>query len=286
MDPAMYDQLKREIVGVYDRAASLYDQVGIKTATYFGERLIERLNIPAGAQVLDVATGRGALLFPVAERIGPTGRVIGIDLAPTMIAETSSEIEARGLSQAKVQLMDADEVSFAEHSFDYILCGFALHFINYARALEQFRVLLKPGGIMATSHPYVPTDDVENVERWKWLLELTREVFPRGFVPPASWTAPNRLNRPERIGAALTQAGFCDISTWNEETVMYFRDEEEWWSWEWSQASRFWIEGMSAEGLARFKSVSFEKLHAMKGPEGIPIRQGALFAIAKSPTAN
>jgi len=64
---------------------------------------------------------------------------------------------------------------------------------------------------------------------------------------------------------------------------MYFADEEDWWVWEWSQASRFWLEGMSPEGLAKFKAASFEKLGAMKGPEGIPIRWGALFAVAKAP---
>lgn len=283
LGPGEYAQRKREIIGVYDRAAGSYDQVGIQQSTYFGRFLIDRLNIPTGAQVLDVATGRGALLFPAAERVGPTGHVIGIDLAPAMVAETSSEIEARGLAQAEVRRMDADEISFPEHSFDYILCGFALHFFDYARALERFRLLLKPGGTLTTSHPYVPTGDPENMERWKWVFELTRQVFPPCFVPPSSWTAPNRLNRPERMQAALAEAGFCDISTWSEEAILYFRDEEDWWSWEWSQASRFWLEGMSPEGLARFKSVALDKLRGMKGPTGIPIRQGALFAMAKAP---
>jgi hypothetical protein len=41
---------------------------------------------------------------------------------------------------------------------------------------------------------------------------------------------------------------------------------------------------MSPEALAKFKAVSFEKLKAMKGPNGIPILDGALFAIAKAPS--
>ena len=59
---------------------------------------------------------------------------------------------------------------------------------------------------------------------------------------------------------------------------MYFADEADWWDWEWSQGSRFWVEGMSPEGLARFKEVSFEKLREMKGPKGIPMLDGALLA--------
>jgi SAM-dependent methyltransferase len=179
--------------------------------------------------------------------------------------------------------MDGDNPIFIEQSFDYILCGYALHFLDYPRALVRFRQLLKPGGTMATVGPYIPTADRENLERWQWLFQLTKEVFPPDFVPPSSWTAPNRLKTPEAITTALQDAGFVDITTWCEEKVMYFAGEEDWWVWEWSQGSRFWLEGMSPEGLTRFKAVSFEKLGQMKGAEGISMRWGAIYAMGKAP---
>ena len=285
-DPSTHEMHKREIVGMYDRAADIYDQVGIKQFKYYANLLVERLNIPSGAKVLDVATGRGALLFAAAEKVGSEGHVLGIDLAPNMIAETSAEIEARGLNQAEVRLMDADKLSFTPHSFDFILCGFAIHFLDYPRLLVRFRDILKPGGTIATTHPYVPTDDVENFERWKWLFSLAREVFPPDFEPPSFWVAPNRLNSPERIEAALRESGFENISVTEEETTMYFADEEDWWKWEWSQGSRFWVEGMSPESLEKFKTVSFENLKAMKGSEGIPMLIGALIATANAPAGS
>lgn len=285
-DPLAHEQLKPEIVGVYDRAANLYDQVGVKSFTYYANLLVDKLNIPPGARVLDVATGRGALLFAAAEKVGVNGYVLGIDLAPNMISETAAEIKARGLQQAEVRLMDADDISFPSHSFDYILCGFAIHFLDYPRLLVRFRDMLKPGGSIATTHPYVPTHDTENFERWKWLFELTREVFPANFEPPASWVAPNRLNSPKLIESALRESGFENISITVAETTMYFADENDWWDWEWSQGSRFWVEGMSPEGLAKFKAVSFEKLRAMKTPSGIPILNGALLSVANAPVGN
>jgi O-methyltransferase / aklanonic acid methyltransferase len=110
-----HEQLKREIIGVYDRAASLYDRVGIKQFTCYAHLLVDKLNIPPGARVLDVATGRGALLFAAAEKVGANGYVLGIDLAPNMISETGAEIKARGLQQAEVRLMDTDDVSLPFH---------------------------------------------------------------------------------------------------------------------------------------------------------------------------
>lgn len=44
-----------------------------------------------------------------------------------------------------------------------------------------------------------------------------------------------------------------------------------------------WVEGMSPEGLAKFKAISFEKLRAMKGPKGILMLNGAFLAIANAP---
>ncbi len=283
IDPHSHAELKREIVGVYDRASSLYDRVGIRQFTYYAALLIEALDIPPGAHVLDAATGSGALLFPAADAVGPAGCVIGIDLAPNMVARTSAEIAARGLEQAEVRQLDVDQVTFPPETFDYILCGFALHFTDYPRNLVRFHRMLKPGGTFASTHSYVPTHDTGNFERWKWLFELTREVFPPDFEPPASWVAPNRLNTPDRIESALREAGFVDIVVRVEETTMYFADEEDWWQWEWSQGSRFWVEGMSPEGLAKFREVSFRKLNEMKGPHGIPMLYGALLATGKKP---
>ncbi len=282
-ETAGYEQVKRDIVGMFDRAASRYDQVGVNWNRYCADRLVEKLGIPRGARVLDVATGRGALLFPAADKVGPTGFVLGIDLAPNMITHLGAEIAARGLVQARAQVMDADTMVFPDHAFDYILCGFALHFMDYPRLLPRLLRMLRPGGHIGTTQAYFPTDDTDNLARWQWLFDLTREVFPADFKPPASWVAPNRLNRPERAETALRQAGFENISITQEERTIYYADENQWWEWEWSAAPRLWLEGMSTEGLARFQAVAFEKLAAMKSAQGIPIRNGVLLCIANSP---
>lgn len=274
--------VKQEIVGMFDRAASLYDQVGVRQFTYFADRLVAHLPIESGTRMLDLATGRGALLFAAAERAGSGGDLLGIDLAPAMVAATQAELERRGITQARVEVSDADEVSYPDHTFDVITCGSALHFLDYPRLLPRLRRMLVRGGHLGTTHHYVPTDDQENMARWAWLFTLTREVFPPDFVPPAAWVSPNRLNRPELITAALEQAGYSEIEVTREEVTLYFADEADWWAWEWSQGSRFWVEGMSPDGLATFKRVSFEHLREMMTPQGIPMKVAALLAVARA----
>ena len=118
---------KKDILqGVFTRSASSYER--IRYFPIFGQWLVETAQIPKGSQVLDVACGRGAVLFPAAQRVGPNGNVIGIDLAEGMARETNMEIQRRGLKQAEARRMDAEHLIFPDSSFDFVLCGFSLQF--------------------------------------------------------------------------------------------------------------------------------------------------------------
>jgi ubiquinone/menaquinone biosynthesis C-methylase UbiE len=72
---------KVQMRAIFDRLAPEYDAAGPGCFAYFGLRLVEEVGIPAGERVLDVASGRGAVLFAAAEKVGPTGTAVGIDLA-------------------------------------------------------------------------------------------------------------------------------------------------------------------------------------------------------------
>ena len=73
------------IVGVFSRAAATYDRIGPQCFAHFGQRLVERAHLTPGADVLDVAAGRGAILFAAAQQVGPSGQVRGIDFSADMV---------------------------------------------------------------------------------------------------------------------------------------------------------------------------------------------------------
>ena len=135
---------KAEIAGLYSRVASSYGRVGPDVFSPIGSWLVELTNLSSGAQVLDVATGRGAVLFHAAEQVGPGGQVIGIDLSEHMVLETARDIELRGVKNAGVQLMDAEQLTFPDASFDVVFCAYALFFFPHIeQALSEFyRVLV------------------------------------------------------------------------------------------------------------------------------------------------
>ncbi len=102
-EPPDIVESKQELADFFGRAAPTYGDVGPRFFSRFGRRLVEVARLPAGARVLDVATGMGAVLIPAAEAVGPQGQVVGIDLSPSMVEETRREIEKRALSNVSVR---------------------------------------------------------------------------------------------------------------------------------------------------------------------------------------
>ena len=119
---------RKESLRVFNQAATIYDRVGPPIFSYFGQFLVDLADLHLGDEVLDVAAGRGALLFPIATKVGPTGHVAAIDFSPDMVRETAKDIENRKLSHAEIRQMDAEQMSLPDASFDWVMCGFALNF--------------------------------------------------------------------------------------------------------------------------------------------------------------
>ena len=137
---------------LFDRTANDYGSVGPDFFDYFGNRIVEHAEIKSDHIVLDIACGRGASLFPAVTKIGDSGKVIGIDLAPEMIRNTRLESEKRGIQNIKLQEMDVEDLKFYPNTFDVALCGFSLFFLpNLELALSEINRVLKPEGVFVTS---------------------------------------------------------------------------------------------------------------------------------------
>jgi ubiquinone/menaquinone biosynthesis C-methylase UbiE len=269
---------REESLRVFNQAASTYDRIGPGIFSYFGQRLVDVAEIPTGANVLDVAVGRGALLFPAAMRVGPTGHVTGIDFAPNMVRETAKDIESRKLPNAKIEQMDAEQMKFAGASFDYVLCGFALWMFNDpGRVLQEFHRVLRGGGHVALStwgadNPFLV-----------WCQEVLRPFVyaPAAKDLPAKFDV--RFDTPLQIKTALQQAGFEDIRITDEENDFIYASEEEFWLSLWSAGIRRQLEKLTPELLEQAKSEVFQKLQSLKKPDGFHKVDRALFALGAKP---
>jgi O-methyltransferase/aklanonic acid methyltransferase len=288
------DKKKAAVAAYFGQVAPDYDRVDPQFFATMGQRLASWARLCKGETVLDVATGRGAVLFPAAERVGPEGKVIGIDLAEQMIQETKKEVAERKLTQVQLLTMDAERLTFPDASFDVVLCGFGLFlFPHLQRALAEFRRVLKPaergagrrglgsaggspagrsgGRLVATT--WGPPD-----AGWEWYDDLLK-IY--GIKPIPLITEP--LEQPTAIKSALNQAGFSEFDVRTEVVDVIYANEEEWWQRQLAQGTRLMLQGMAPEALERFKADVFKRLQAHKHRDGIHRQTRVNFAKASRP---
>lgn len=105
------------------------------------------LGLAAGEAVLDVGSGPGLLATEMAQEVGPTGRVCGIDVSDSMLALARARAMPSGSAPVEYRLGGADAVPYPDGSFDAVVCTQVLEYIvDIPAALAEAARVLRPGG--------------------------------------------------------------------------------------------------------------------------------------------
>ena len=113
--------------------------------------LVDAAGLSARERVLDLACGTGLVARAAAERVGPDGRVVGLDLNPGMIA-VARTLPAPAGAAIEWIAGSALDLKLPDASFDVILCQQGLQFFpDKPLAMREMRRVLAPGGRIALS---------------------------------------------------------------------------------------------------------------------------------------
>src|SRR4029077_10004650 len=131
----------------YNAAADVYDASPLSFWDYFGRRTIELASLASGSQVLDVCCGAGASALPAAEAVGPTGNVIGVDLAKGLLELAREKAIKERLRNITFEVVDMLTLRFSTESFDAVVCVFGIFFVpDMPRAVSELWSRIRPGG--------------------------------------------------------------------------------------------------------------------------------------------
>jgi len=112
------------------------------------EAILDRARLVSGETMLDIGCGTGTLALAAKRRIGPHGKVFGVDAAPEMVEAARAKGRKAGLD-IEVETATAQALPFADGSFDLVASTLMLHHLpkqdRPACVAEMLRVL-KPGG--------------------------------------------------------------------------------------------------------------------------------------------
>jgi len=102
--------------------------------------------------VLDVGAGPGRLSLPAAERVGPGGKVVALDLQPRMLERLQQRVTERGLTNVETLLAGAGAGRVRNAEFDRAFLVTVLGEIrDKAAALREIHDALKPGGLLSVT---------------------------------------------------------------------------------------------------------------------------------------
>jgi SAM-dependent methyltransferase len=195
-----------------------------------------------------------------------------------MVRETLADIQRAGWQQVTMQQMDAEQLDFPAAAFDRVLCSFAMQFFPQPhRALHEFFRVLRPGGRVGLM---TWTEDCPFL---RWYQRELMASLPLQPPPAAGGQEGPRFDTPARLEVALQQAGFVDIHINMEEAGFVYTQDEDWWLWIWSIATRRWLERLEAPVLAQVKADMLHKVQVWKQADGIHALFRAFCTVGNKP---
>ncbi|MFF5171926.1 class I SAM-dependent methyltransferase [Micromonospora sp. NPDC000089] len=253
-----------QVAALFDRVADTYDTVGVPWFTPIAEGLVRQLAPRAGEAALDIGCGRGAALLPLAEAVGPTGSVTGIDLAPAMVTATRDEASRRGLTWVDVRLADAAAPDLPAAGFDLVASSLVLFFLpDPTAALRGWRELLVPGARLgvATLGDRDP--------RWEQLDAFFRPYLPPQLLDARTSGAAGPFASDAGVEELLTAAGYQRVRTVGLDVEAVFTDPEHWYTFSMSHGQRVMWDAVPPDERATVRAATTDFAGRLRDADGM-----------------
>ncbi len=173
-----------------------------------GREAIAAAALSDGELVLDIGCGCGDTSFEMARRVGPAGRVHGLDISTPIVAEAKARKATLGQNNVTFERGDAQVQVFEAGSFNVAYSRFGIMFFDDpVAAFGNIRCALEPDGRLA----FVCWQPVMDNQWISVPLGVVAKHLPLPAPPEDEAPGPFSFSDPSRIRRVLSDAGFSEI---------------------------------------------------------------------------
>jgi len=207
-----------DVTAMFDDIAPVYDRINtlitLGRDARWRRAAVAAARLPAGASVVDVACGTGKVAAQLADRVGPFGRVVAVDLSPAMIARAVAAY--RDLVQLEFRIGNALELPADDAEFDAATIAFGLRNLSsWEAGFRELRRVVRPGGRVVCLELTVPKPRV-----WGTLFRATfragvplagrafRRASAYRYLPASLEGFPDA----EQLRVTMQRAGLVDVT--------------------------------------------------------------------------
>jgi ubiquinone/menaquinone biosynthesis C-methylase UbiE len=260
----------------WDRAVAAYEHGWHEQLEPAHASMLDMAALERGDRVLDIACGTGLVTFRVVDIVGAEGSVVGTDISGQMVETARRTAVQRGVGNVRFERSDAEQLPFADRTFDAAVCGLGLMYVPDAvKALGEMHRLVKPGGRAAAA--------VWGARRaCGWA-----EIFPITNARVASEVCPMffHLGTKDTLARAFEAAGFADVRCERLSTTLHYASAED-------ALAAVFRGGPVALAYSRFDDATRRAVHAeyldsiaaYRGTDGYRIPGEYVVAAARVPT--
>jgi ubiquinone/menaquinone biosynthesis C-methylase UbiE len=206
----------------YDAGALDYEDASRDFWQYLSLRTVDRLSLQPGERVLDVPCGTGPSLIAASARVGPSGRVVGVDYADQMVAIARDKVTALGLGNVEVGTGDMTALARPAVPYDAVICVLGIFFVGDMPGVVRSLVdLVRDGGRVGITvfgeHFCDPMREV--------FVSVVGDVAP-GFDVIEPW---RRLDRAAAFEQLFADAGVGDVTIETDDDALPLPSPDDWW---------------------------------------------------------
>ncbi len=209
---------------VFNAASDYFDAPALFFWNRYGQQTIDHLSLRPGDRVLDVCSGSGASAIPAAMRVGPTGHVIGVDLAESLLELAEKKAKQQGLEHIEFRCGDFENLGLPDACFDAVVCVFGIFFVpDMVAAVQELWRMIRPGGKLAITSWGEKVFEPANQAFWQ-VLAVERPDLAKNVTP---W---ERIRQPHSLQALLEAGGATNVEVIKDVGIHKLTSPEDWWT--------------------------------------------------------